>query len=88
MGDPSHVVGLPQDVGTSKKNGIFPRMNTTACAATAPITQSFCDDNDRFCDSGNSTQVHISYVERIGVQAAQFIVGKINGNTTSIYFRK
>jgi acetylxylan esterase len=81
MGDPSHVPGQPQDIGTSEKNGVFPRVNTAACAPSAAITASFCNDNDEFCDSGTSLQVHESYVQVFGTQAAQFIVGKV-GNST------
>ncbi|KAF8857686.1 cutinase [Acephala macrosclerotiorum] len=82
MGDPTHVPNLSQDVGNSTKTGIFPRKNTT-CGNSAAITQSYCNANDKFCDSGNSIQVHISYVQVFGTQAAQFIVGKVGGNSTS-----
>ena len=81
MGDPSHVPGQPQDIGTSKKNGVFPRVNTEACKPSAAITASYCNENDEFCDSGTSLQVHESYVQVFGTQAAQFIVGKV-GNST------
>ncbi|KAE9379787.1 carbohydrate esterase family 5 protein [Stipitochalara longipes BDJ] len=94
MGDPSHVPGLPQDVGNSTKAGIFPRNNTAACASTASITQSYCNSNDTFCDSGSSIPVHLSYVQVYGAQAAKFIEEKVgasnvtttgttNGNATS-----
>jgi hypothetical protein len=66
MGDPSHVPGLSQDVGTSTKNGVFPRNNTAACAPSANITQSYCNSDDEFCDSGTSLQVHVSYVQVLG----------------------
>ena len=77
MGDPSHVPGLPQDVGKSTKAGVFPRNNTAACASAASITQSYCNANDEFCDSGNSLQVHLSYVQVFGTQAAQFVTSKV-----------
>jgi acetylxylan esterase len=77
MGDPSHVPGLAQDVGNSTKAGVFPRNNTAACASTASITQSYCNANDTFCDSGSSLQVHLSYVQVFGTQAAQFITSKV-----------
>jgi len=85
MGDPSHVPGLPQDVGNSTKAGIFPRNNTAACASMASITQSYCNSNDTFCDSGSSIPVHLSYVQVYGSQAAKFIeekVGSSNVTTT------
>ncbi|KAF4631638.1 hypothetical protein G7Y89_g6501 [Cudoniella acicularis] len=68
-----------QDVGTSNKTGIFPRLNAVACSATVGgISQSYCNSNDRFCDNETSTPVHLSYVNVFGTQAAQFIVSKIN----------
>jgi acetylxylan esterase len=82
MGDPSHVPGLSQDVGNSTKNGVFPRNNTAACAPSAKITQSYCNANDEFCDSGASLEVHVSYVQVFGTAAAQFIQGRVNGTVT------
>ncbi len=83
MGDPSHVVGLPQDVGNSTKDGIFPRNNTASCASYASITQSYCNANDTFCDSGSSIPVHLSYVQVYGSQAAQFIEEKVASSNVS-----
>ena len=84
MGDPSHVPGLPQDVGNSTKTGIFPRNNTAACASMASITQSYCNSNDTFCDSGSSIPVHLSYVQVYGSQAAKFIEEKVaSSNVTT-----
>ncbi|PVH81961.1 carbohydrate esterase family 5 protein [Cadophora sp. DSE1049] len=82
MGDPTHIPNLPQDVGNSTKAGIFPRPNTTACAAMEPITKSFCTADDRFCDSGNSIPVHLSYVREFGTQAKDFVVSQAMGNGT------
>lgn len=79
MGDPSHVAGLSQDVGNSTRNGIFPRTNTAACTSTLAVTQSFCNNDDRFCDNGTSIPVHLSYVTVFGSQAALFISSKVNG---------
>lgn len=83
MGDPTHVPNLSQDVGNSTKAGVFPRMNIAACGTSAAITQSYCNADDKFCDSGSSIPVHLSYVQTFGTQAAQFIVGKVGGNSTS-----
>jgi acetylxylan esterase len=94
MGDPTHVPGLPQDVGNSTKAGIFLRNDTAACSQYASITQSYCLANDTFCDSGSSIAVHLSYVQVYGTQAANFIEEKVttsnatsttttNGNATS-----
>jgi acetylxylan esterase len=84
MGDPTHVPGLPQDVGNSTKAGIFPRNDTAACSQYASITQSYCLANDTFCDSGSSIAVHLSYVQVYGTQAAKFIEEKVTAsNATS-----
>lgn len=81
MGDPSHVPGLSSDVGNSTKAGVFPRMNTASCNASAPITKSYCNADDRFCDSGNSLPVHLSYVQVYGNQAAAFVVQEVEGKS-------
>lgn len=83
MGDPSHVPNLPQDVGNSTRNGIFIRNNTAACGTSAAITQTYCNADDEFCDSGKSLPVHLSYVQAFGTQAAKFIVDKVGGNNTT-----
>lgn len=86
MGDPAHMINQPQDVGNSTKNGIFPRNNTaTACASMEKITQSYCNSDDKFCDSGNSVAVHIAYVQNFGTAATKFIVNMVGGkgNATS-----
>jgi hypothetical protein len=79
MGDPSHVPGQSQDVGSSTKNGVFSRVNTAACSPSANITQSYCNSADEFCDSGDSLATHLSYVKCIlRDAAAQFIIGRVN----------
>jgi len=78
MSDPTHVPGLGQNVGSSTKNGIFPYVNS-ACNGSTAFNKSFCDSNDKFCDSGNNIQVHISYIKEYGTQAAEFVEGKVNG---------
>lgn len=83
MGDPTHVPGQPQDVGTSTKAGLFPRVNTAACGSSVAVMKSFCNDNDEFCDSGTSLQVHLSYVQAFGTEAAQFITSQVQGNATT-----
>ena len=75
MRNPSHVPGQPKDVGTSTKSGVFPRVKTAPCTPSVGMTQSFCNANDKFCDSEMSLHALLSYV-----QAAQFITSKINGS--------
>ena len=79
MGDPAHIPNLPQDVGNSTKMGIFNRTNTASCLIT-DVTQSYCDSNDTFCDSGSSIPVHVGYVKEYGNQAANYIIGRLNGS--------
>jgi acetylxylan esterase len=40
---------------------------------------SYCNNGDEFCDSGNSLQVHLSYVQSNGDAATQFLVSKAKG---------
>ncbi|KAF7929157.1 hypothetical protein EAE99_004901 [Botrytis elliptica] len=81
MGDPSHVPAETFNAGTAKNNGLFTRQNIAACPAEKTV--SYCDDQDEFCDSGNSLQVHLSYVTTYGTAAAKFITDKMSGETTS-----
>lgn len=83
MGDPTHVPNLAVDVGNSTKAGLFPRQDTAACGSLAAVTQSYCNSDDKFCDSGNSVAVHISYVQVYGSTAAQYVVNQVTGNSTS-----
>ncbi|PBP28530.1 acetylxylan esterase [Diplocarpon rosae] len=61
----------------------LPRLNTAACAGMAPITKSFCNDDDRFCDSGTSIPVHLAYVQGFGTQARDFVVARVTGNVAA-----
>jgi hypothetical protein len=40
---------------------------------------AWCDASDTFCSSGNSTQVHLTYLNRYQSAAASFVLGKIGG---------
>lgn len=81
FGDPRHVPGQAFDLGTSRRNGLFPRSSTQlgVLSGFAPKIESFCDANDQFCDSGFSTQVHLTYLNRDQNAAATFVLGKIGG---------
>ncbi|KAH8647048.1 cutinase [Tricladium varicosporioides] len=78
MGDPTQVPGLTQNVGSSQNEGVFPRVNAAGCTTASAIAQSYCDNGDTFCDSGNSIATHLSYVNEFGTQAAQFVISKVN----------
>lgn len=81
FGDPRHVTNQAFDLGTSRRNGLFPRTNAQlqVLSGFASKIQAYCDRNDTFCDSGFSTQVHLSYLNRYQNAAAQFVLGKIGG---------
>ncbi|KAF7936633.1 uncharacterized protein EAE97_007999 [Botrytis byssoidea] len=81
MGDPSHVPAETFNAGTAKNNGLFARQNIAACPTEKTV--SYCDSQDEFCDSGNSLQVHLSYVTTYGTAAAKFITDKMSGETTT-----
>jgi hypothetical protein len=81
FGDPRHVTGQSFDLGTSTKNGQFPRSSTqlNVLKGYASRIQAYCDSNDEFCDSGNSLQVHLTYLNRYQTQAQNFVLGKVGG---------
>jgi acetylxylan esterase len=81
FGDPRHVVDQPFDVGTSNRNGLFPRSATQlrTLAGFADRIQAFCDSGDTFCDRGANTAVHLTYLNRYRNDAAEFVLGKIGG---------
>ena len=81
FGDPRHVVNQPFDLGTSGRNGLFPRNSTQlqVLRGFASRIQAYCDRFDTFCDSGFSTNVHLTYLNRYQDAAAEFVLGKIGG---------
>ncbi|HET9619855.1 MAG TPA: cutinase family protein [Kofleriaceae bacterium] len=81
FGDPRHVVNQSFDLGTSRRNGLFPRTagQLQALAGFASKINAYCDANDEFCDSGLSLNVHLTYLDRYQNAAAQFVLGKIGG---------
>jgi acetylxylan esterase len=81
FGDPRHVVNQPFDVGTSTRNGLFPRSaaQLRTLAGFANRIQAFCDSGDTFCDSGANTAVHLTYMNRDKNAAASFVLGKVGG---------
>ncbi|KAE8395571.1 acetylxylan esterase precursor [Aspergillus alliaceus] len=80
MGDPTHVPGLPYNVGTGKKNGKFPRVNHTACTKYESIRRSYCDEGDKYCASGYWFGVHRKYVKKYKGDATWFVLSKVNGS--------
>ena len=81
FGDPRHVTNQSFDLGTSTRNGRFPRSATQlqVLSGFASRINAWCDANDTFCASGFSTQVHLTYLNRYQNAAASFVLGKIGG---------
>lgn len=81
FGDPRHVPNQAFDLGTSTRNGRFPRSSAQlqVLSGFASRISAWCDRNDTFCDNGFSTQVHLTYLNRYQDAAASFVLGKIGG---------
>jgi acetylxylan esterase len=81
FGDPRHVVNQPSDLGTSTRNGLFPRSaaQLRTLAGFANRIQAFCDSGDTFCDRGLNVAVHSTYLNRHQNDAAAFVLDKIGG---------
>ncbi|TLD33078.1 hypothetical protein PspLS_01125 [Pyricularia sp. CBS 133598] len=78
MGDPSRVKGASFNQGNSTKNGVFPRKNVPGCGDMISRMVSYCDEDDLFCDSGKSLDIHVTYVQRYGQAAVKFILDRAN----------
>ena len=81
FGDPRHVPNQAFDLGTSTRNGRFPRSATQlqVLSGFASRIAAWCDANDTFCDNGNSLNVHLTYLNRYQTTATNFVLGKIGG---------
>jgi hypothetical protein len=82
FGDPRHVPNQPFNLGTSTRNGRFPRSSTQLNVLNSNYSgkiAAWCDRNDTFCDSGFSTNVHLTYLDRYQNAAANFVLGKVGG---------
>lgn len=62
---------------------MFPRTDSSGCAAVANKMVSFCNANDTFCDSGQNLTVHLSYVQDNGTSAVNFITEKVKAGSGS-----
>ena len=79
FGDPRFNAGQTYSRGTSTKDGIFGRESSLARLNTwANVLVSYCDEDDLFCASGTSLDVHYAEVEKYAQQAADFIIGLAN----------
>ncbi|KAI8242314.1 hypothetical protein K4K57_006638 [Colletotrichum sp. SAR 10_99] len=83
FGDPTHTANSTWNRGTSTRDGIFPRDNTTACQQYASKIASWCDTGDVYCDIGNNTKVHGSYFANYTDDAVEFVVAQFNASKTN-----
>ncbi|KAK3380744.1 putative acetyl xylanesterase [Lasiosphaeria ovina] len=83
FGDPSHIINVPWDRGTSNKTGLFPRKNITACEPFSDQIRGWCDSGDTYCDLGTNRAVHGSYFANYTTDVVDFIVSKFNASTAS-----
>jgi hypothetical protein len=82
FGDPRNVHNGPNwNAGTATTNGMFPRNSTqiNLLNTFSPRIRAWCDANDTFCASGNSTQVHLTYLNRYQTAAQNFVINLIGG---------
>ena len=56
---------------------MFPRAKSYTCQPYVSRMISFCDSGDTFCDKGNSTAVHGSYLQKYSTQAAEFVEAQV-----------
>jgi hypothetical protein len=81
FGDPRHVEDQPFNLGTSNRDGLFPRSagQLRTLAGFADRIQAYCDNGDTFCDRGVNIAVHRTYLDRHQNDAAEFVLDKIGG---------
>ncbi|KAI5367582.1 putative cutinase/acetylxylan esterase, alpha/Beta hydrolase [Septoria linicola] len=76
FGDPRSNAGQPYSRGTSTRDGIFARDSSLpALSSWSNVLVSYCDENDLYCASGLSLDVHSATVSKYAQEAADFIIG-------------
>ncbi|USW49394.1 Putative cutinase/acetylxylan esterase, alpha/Beta hydrolase [Septoria linicola] len=76
FGDPRFNAGQPYSRGTSTRDGIFARDSSLpALSSWSNVLVSYCDENDLYCASGLSLDVHLATVSKYAQEAADFIIG-------------
>lgn len=81
FGDPSFVANTTYAAGTSIREGVFARDNVTYCEAFSDRLIEYCDTGDVYCDSGNNSTTHGSYINVYGDEAVDYIVDHYNNAT-------
>ena len=79
FGDPRHVTNHAFDKGTSTHDGMFPRTDAQlqVLDGIAPKIEAYCDTTDKYCDSGTSLSVHVTYLDRYEAEALAFVMARI-----------
>lgn len=75
LGDPTFTAGEPFNVTQGNRSGVFAR-EPGELDAFADRTQSFCNRNDTFCQSGSSLAAHLNYDGSLD-EAADFVASKV-----------
>lgn len=75
FGDPTFRSGESFNVTDGTKNGIFVR-GAGKLDAFAARTQSFCNRNDEFCQSGTSLAAHLDYAKDLS-DATAFVAARL-----------
>lgn len=85
FGDPTHRDDAPYNYGNSTGSGDFWRHDISPCEALGSRIRSYCDAGDPFCDVNYEPDIytHLKYIERYGVEVAQFVVGQYNNGGAS-----
>lgn len=76
-GDPTRAVGQSWNAGTAtNQSSFFPRKNNEACSPYSANMRSWCDTGDRYCATGNLSEVHGSYFSKYEGETTKWVVDK------------
>ncbi|KAL8408623.1 hypothetical protein RB594_007171 [Gaeumannomyces avenae] len=76
-GDPTRAVGQSWNAGTAtNESSFFPRKNNEACSPYSANMRSWCDTGDRYCATGNQSEVHGSYFNKYEGETTKWVVDK------------
>ncbi|KAL8381913.1 hypothetical protein RB595_005931 [Gaeumannomyces hyphopodioides] len=76
-GDPTRAVGQSWNAGTAtNQSSFFPRKNNEACSPYSANMRSWCDTGDRYCATGNLSEVHGSYFNKYEGETTKWVVDR------------
>ncbi|EJT78469.1 hypothetical protein GGTG_03569 [Gaeumannomyces tritici R3-111a-1] len=76
-GDPARAAGQSWNAGTAtNQSSFFPRKNNEACSPYSANMRSWCDTGDRYCATGNQSEVHGSYFNKYEGETTKWVVDK------------